>query len=57
MSQGQRPNPQHSSSIKDRSSVTSGDPPDMRSDDWLDVKDPAERRKIQNKLAQRRFRE
>ncbi|KAL6706910.1 hypothetical protein ACN47E_005053 [Coniothyrium glycines] len=28
-----------------------------RSDDWSDVTDPNERRKIQNKLAQRRFRD
>jgi hypothetical protein len=27
-----------------------------RGDEWSDVKDPNERRKIQNKLAQRRFR-
>jgi len=28
-----------------------------KSDEWSDVKDPNERRKIQNKLAQRRFRD
>jgi len=28
-----------------------------KGDEWSDVKDPSERRKIQNKLAQRRFRD
>jgi hypothetical protein len=27
-----------------------------KGDEWSEVKDPSERRKIQNKLAQRRFR-
>jgi hypothetical protein len=56
MSQGQRSSPQQPSSSKGGFSVTGENSPDSKPDDWSDVKDPVERRKIQNKLAQRRFR-
>ncbi|CAN9100040.1 hypothetical protein CC77DRAFT_1060880 [Alternaria alternata] len=56
MSQGQQSSPNQPASSKGGSSVTA-ESPEARSDDWSDVKDPSERRKIQNKLAQRRFRD
>lgn len=34
-----------------------GEASQAKGDEWSEVKDPSERRKIQNKLAQRRFRE
>lgn len=55
MSQGQQSSPNQPASSKGGSSVTA-ESPEARPDDWSDVKDPSERRKIQNKLAQRRFR-
>ncbi|KAJ4344568.1 uncharacterized protein N0V89_012312 [Didymosphaeria variabile] len=39
------------------SSSSGRDPSRSKSDEWSEVKDPNERRKIQNKLAQRRFRD
>jgi hypothetical protein len=47
--------PQPTSS-EDSPSATAKDSPSKLSDEWSEVKDPNERRKIQNKLAQRRFR-
>ncbi|KAH7355841.1 hypothetical protein BKA66DRAFT_372731, partial [Pyrenochaeta sp. MPI-SDFR-AT-0127] len=57
MSQGQQPNSEQSTSSKDEPSVTGIESSRLRSDEWSGVKDPSERRKIQNKLAQRRFRD
>ncbi|KAK3197178.1 hypothetical protein GRF29_1536g891187 [Pseudopithomyces chartarum] len=39
------------------SSASGRDQSASKSDEWSEVKDPNERRKIQNKLAQRRFRD
>ncbi|ORY11243.1 hypothetical protein BCR34DRAFT_588060 [Clohesyomyces aquaticus] len=55
MSQSQQSGGQQSTSPRDGSS--SGKDPKAKGDEWSDVKDPSERRKIQNKLAQRRFRD
>ncbi|KAF2185045.1 hypothetical protein K469DRAFT_169448 [Zopfia rhizophila CBS 207.26] len=56
MSQNQQGGEQQSRSRG--GSATSGrDSSKPKSDEWSDVKDPSERRKIQNKLAQRRFRD
>lgn len=56
MSQGQQSSTQNSEMSKDEPSVAGRDTLRTRSDEWSEVKDPGERRKIQNKLAQRRFR-
>jgi hypothetical protein len=56
MSQGQQTSPNQAASTKSNSSVAGAGSPEAGPDDWSDVKDPSERRKIQNKLAQRRFR-
>ncbi|KAF1943651.1 hypothetical protein EJ02DRAFT_443170 [Clathrospora elynae] len=56
MSQGQQ-STQHSASSKNEWSAIGRESPGAKSDDWSDVNDPGERRKIQNKLAQRRFRD
>jgi hypothetical protein len=56
MSQGQQTSPNQVASTKSSSSVAGAGSPEAGPDDWSDVKDPSERRKIQNKLAQRRFR-
>ncbi|OJD31069.1 basic leucine zipper transcription factor domain-containing protein [Diplodia corticola] len=37
--------------------TSSGEPWNPSSDDWAQVQDPTERRKIQNKLAQRKYRQ
>ncbi|KAF2876310.1 hypothetical protein BDV95DRAFT_602309 [Massariosphaeria phaeospora] len=39
------------------SSTSGREPSGSKADEWSEVKDPSERRKIQNKLAQRRFRD
>ncbi|OAL49219.1 hypothetical protein IQ07DRAFT_512719 [Pyrenochaeta sp. DS3sAY3a] len=57
MSQGQQSSTQNSETSKDEPSVADRDSSRTRSDEWSEVKDPGERRKIQNKLAQRRFRD
>ena len=51
MSQGQQSDSQQAEVSKDKPTVT-----DQNFDDWSDVTDPSERRKIQNKLAQRGYR-
>jgi hypothetical protein len=43
-------------STRGESSSSGKDQSGTKSDEWSEVKDPNERRKIQNKLAQRRFR-
>src|SRR3954462_1912626 len=55
MSQNQQSSGQQSRQTGD-SSRSGKEPSKGKSDEWSDVKDPSERRKIQNKLAQRRFR-
>lgn len=56
MSQGENLSPRQST-WPGESSTTGRDSARSKADEWSDVKDPNERRKIQNKLAQRRFRE
>jgi hypothetical protein len=48
---------QQSSGHQGRRGDASKDSSKGKSDEWSEVKDPNERRKIQNKLAQRRFRD
>jgi hypothetical protein len=57
MSQDQQSRSQQLESSNGRPWVTGGISPDTKSDDWSNVEDLAKRRKIQNKLAQRRYRE
>ncbi|PSN60366.1 hypothetical protein BS50DRAFT_604677 [Corynespora cassiicola Philippines] len=57
MSQNQQASGQQSTSPREGSLTPGTDTSRSRSDEWSDVKDPSERRKIQNKLAQRRFRD
>lgn len=56
MSQDGQSNKQQSMSPEDSQYVMDKDMSRTKSDEWSEVKDPNERRKIQNKLAQRRFR-
>ncbi|KAF2831944.1 hypothetical protein CC86DRAFT_83543 [Ophiobolus disseminans] len=56
MSQGGQSSSPQSTSPGAESSTTGRDSR-TKSDEWSEVKDPNERRKIQNKLAQRRFRD
>ena len=55
MCQGQQPSSQQSGSSKDEPSASGKESSRTKSDNWFEVKDPSERRKIQNKLAQRRY--
>ncbi|CAO2649005.1 Nn.00g099540.m01.CDS01 [Neocucurbitaria sp. VM-36] len=57
MSQGQQSSSQQSETTKGEPSDTGRETSSINSDEWSDIKDPSERRKIQNKLAQRRFRD
>jgi hypothetical protein len=56
MSQNEQASGQRSRSSRGGSSSSGREPSKSRSDEWSGVEDPSERRKIQNKLAQRRFR-
>jgi hypothetical protein len=56
MSQREQSNMPQSTFSGDSPSATAKDSSSKLSDEWSEVKDPNERRKIQNKLAQRRFR-
>ncbi|KAF2474607.1 uncharacterized protein BDR25DRAFT_214710 [Lindgomyces ingoldianus] len=56
MSQNQQSSGQQSTSPRGGSS-SSGRDSKSKADEWSEIKDPSERRKIQNKLAQRRFRD
>jgi hypothetical protein len=56
MAQNERPSIQQSVSLGRSPPVIGNDLSKTKSDEWSDVMDPNERRKIQNKLAQRRFR-
>lgn len=56
MSQNQNASGQQSRSSRGGSSTPGREPSRSKADEWSEVKDPNERRKIQNKLAQRRFR-
>lgn len=56
MSQNQSQRNQSTMSSRGISSASGRDQSSSKSDEWSEVKDPNERRKIQNKLAQRRFR-
>lgn len=56
MSQGQQSSSQQSETAKGEPSDTGRETSSTKSDEWSDINDPSERRKIQNKLAQRRFR-
>jgi hypothetical protein len=59
MSPNQQDNGQQSRSWREGSSASASgrdSSSKAKSDEWTDVQDPNERRKIQNKLAQRRFR-
>jgi hypothetical protein len=55
MSQDQQGSGQQPRSARGSSSTPGRDSSKGRSDEWSEVTDPGERRKIQNKLAQRRF--
>ncbi|KAH4990660.1 hypothetical protein HBI71_115930 [Parastagonospora nodorum] len=57
MSQDGQSSAQQSMSPEDSQYVMDKDMSRTKSDEWSEVKDPSERRKIQNKLAQRRFRD
>ncbi|EOA80907.1 uncharacterized protein SETTUDRAFT_100801 [Exserohilum turcica Et28A] len=57
MCQNQQSNLQQAESPTQEQSVTGEQASEANKDDWADVSDPSERRKIQNKLAQRRFRD
>jgi hypothetical protein len=57
MSQDPLSSPPQIESSNGRPWVTGGNSPDSKSDDWSNVEDLTKRRKIQNKLAQRRYRE
>ncbi|KAH8726326.1 hypothetical protein GQ44DRAFT_614094 [Phaeosphaeriaceae sp. PMI808] len=57
MSQSDQSNTRQSTSSEAGSYTSAGDLSRAKSDEWSDIKDPNERRKIQNKLAQRRFRD
>ncbi|KAL5393902.1 hypothetical protein PMIN06_008177 [Paraphaeosphaeria minitans] len=57
MSQHQPTSSQSTMSTRGGSSSSGRDQSRSQSDEWSEVRDPNERRKIQNKLAQRRFRD
>ncbi|KAA8623039.1 bZIP-1 domain containing protein [Pyrenophora tritici-repentis] len=57
MSHNQWSGAQYPTSSKSGSSDMSKSLPETSWDDWSDIKDPVARRKIQNRLAQRRFRD
>ncbi|OAG00381.1 uncharacterized protein CC84DRAFT_1180402 [Paraphaeosphaeria sporulosa] len=57
MSQNQATGNQSIMSTRGGSSSSGRDQSRSKPDEWSEVKDPNERRKIQNKLAQRRFRD
>ncbi|KAF1971497.1 hypothetical protein BU23DRAFT_581611 [Bimuria novae-zelandiae CBS 107.79] len=57
MSQNQSASNQSTMSSRGGSSLSGRDQSRPKSDEWSEVTDPNERRKIQNKLAQRRFRD
>lgn len=56
MSQSEQSGTQDSATSRASPSTTGRESSKTKSDEWSDVTDPNERRKIQNKLAQRRFR-
>jgi hypothetical protein len=56
MAHTERSSIQQSVSPGSSPSVLGSEPSKPKSDEWSDITDPNERRKIQNKLAQRRFR-
>ncbi|KAF1845947.1 uncharacterized protein K460DRAFT_282787 [Cucurbitaria berberidis CBS 394.84] len=57
MYQDQQSGSQRWNSAEGESPDTDREARSTKSDEWSDIKDPSERRKIQNKLAQRRFRD
>ena len=56
MSSNQKDSDQEAMSSQAASSASGRESSRSKSDEWSEVKDPNQRRKIQNKLAQRRFR-
>ncbi|KAF2133978.1 hypothetical protein P153DRAFT_353194 [Dothidotthia symphoricarpi CBS 119687] len=57
MAQNSHSDEQQTQSTRSGLSVESREAPRMRSDEWSHVRDANERRKIQNRLSQRRFRD
>lgn len=57
MSPTQQSSTQQAGSSRGESSTSGRDTSKAKSDEWSEIQDPSERRKIQNKLAQRRFRD